>query len=131
MEDGPGKANLVPTKIGHRRALDCLVPGDSDHQTQGEGTVEDALPEFRLGAAILLIDVQQGRIVSHRREHHIVGQIGRASCRESVCPSVSISVVAVSLKKTNHHLNLTFSLVFYTHLLHHPLPSALQLLRHS
>src|SRR3546814_14531879 len=27
-------------------------------------------------------------------------QIGRASCRESVCPYVSISVVAVSLKKT-------------------------------
>src|SRR3546814_14078243 len=26
-------------------------------------------------------------------------QIGRASCRESVCQSVSISVVAVSLKK--------------------------------
>src|SRR3546814_6962072 len=81
MEDGPGKANLVPTKIGHRRALDCLVPGDSDHQTQGEGTVEDALPEFRLGAAILLIDVQQGRIVSHRREHHIVGLCDRAGDR--------------------------------------------------
>src|SRR3546814_15770471 len=27
------------------------------------------------------------------------GQIGRASCRESVCQYVSISVVAVSLKK--------------------------------
>src|SRR3546814_20598073 len=28
------------------------------------------------------------------------GEIGRASCRERVCPYVSISVVAVSLKKT-------------------------------
>src|SRR3546814_12180788 len=28
-------------------------------------------------------------------------QIGRASCRERVCPSVSLSVVAVSLKKKN------------------------------
>src|SRR3546814_20265623 len=28
-------------------------------------------------------------------------QIGRASCRERVCQYVSISVVAVSLKKTN------------------------------
>src|SRR3546814_841544 len=35
----------------------------------------------------------------HRRN-----EIGRASCRESVCPYVEISVVAVSLKKklTNH-----------------------------
>src|SRR3546814_17954516 len=31
------------------------------------------------------------------RDH--VGQIGRASCRERVCQYVSISVVAVSLKK--------------------------------
>src|SRR3546814_16825125 len=29
------------------------------------------------------------------------GQIGRASCRERVCPSVYISVVAVSLKTIN------------------------------
>src|SRR3546814_19631581 len=30
-------------------------------------------------------------------------QIGRASCRERVCPYVSISVVAVSLKKKKHY----------------------------
>src|SRR3546814_17040376 len=29
-------------------------------------------------------------------------EIGRASCRESVCQYVSISVAAVSLKKQNH-----------------------------
>src|SRR3546814_11246744 len=29
----------------------------------------------------------------------ILGQIGRASCRERVCPYVSISVVAVALQK--------------------------------
>src|SRR3546814_15213188 len=34
-------------------------------------------------------------------------EIGRASCRERVCPYVSISVVAVSLKKKqNHHSKL-------------------------
>src|SRR3546814_14779773 len=32
-------------------------------------------------------------------------QIGRASCRERVWQSVSITVVAVSLKKKNHLLN--------------------------
>src|SRR3546814_15925835 len=30
-----------------------------------------------------------------------IDQIGRASCRDRVCPYVSISVVAVSLKKKN------------------------------
>src|SRR3546814_19860637 len=39
---------------------------------------------------------QLARLGQQRRE---VGQIGRASCRESVCQYVSISVVAVSLKK--------------------------------
>src|SRR3546814_21044591 len=32
---------------------------------------------------------------------HELNQIGRASCRERVCQYVSISVVAVSLKKKN------------------------------
>src|SRR3546814_15542334 len=32
--------------------------------------------------------------------------IGRASCRDRVCQYVSISVVAVSLKKTQHQLTL-------------------------
>src|SRR3546814_14481627 len=30
-------------------------------------------------------------------------EIGRASCRERVCPYVELSVVAVSLKKTNNN----------------------------
>src|SRR3546814_18080181 len=36
----------------------------------------------------------------HARKY---GEIGRASCRERVCQSVSNSVVAVSLKKKNKH----------------------------
>src|SRR3546814_18052695 len=37
------------------------------------------------------------------------GEIGRASCRESVCQYVYISVVAVSLKKkTSKHKNDTY-----------------------
>src|SRR3546814_20729595 len=34
------------------------------------------------------------------------GEIGRASCRERVCQYVSISVVAVSLKKKKHIKNI-------------------------
>src|SRR3546814_20836816 len=41
-----------------------------------------------------------------------ITQIGRASCRERVCQYVSISVVAVSLKKKNHYLIFHISLSF-------------------
>src|SRR3546814_17287507 len=39
--------------------------------------------------------------VSFSRPDSVVDEIGRASCRERVCPYVSISVVAVSLKTIN------------------------------
>src|SRR3546814_18222979 len=42
---------------------------------------------------------QQGRLATLDR-----GQIGRASCRERVCPYVSISVVAGSLKTKKQHV---------------------------
>src|SRR3546814_18388329 len=41
-----------------------------------------------------------GRIAQHART--AAGQIGRATCRERVCQYVSISGVAVSLKKKKH-----------------------------
>src|SRR3546814_15420568 len=40
-------------------------------------------------------------------------QIGRASCRESVCQYVWISVVAVSLKKTNINQYITIIRIMY------------------
>src|SRR3546814_16589202 len=42
----------------------------------------------------------------------VQAQIGRASCRERVCPYVSISVVGVSLKKKNTTKYKTVSLVY-------------------
>src|SRR3546814_18476069 len=47
---------------------------------------------------------QAGGPLEEHRIHAVVGQIGRASCRERVCQYVYISVVAVSLKtnKTTH-----------------------------
>src|SRR3546814_20579561 len=39
----------------------------------------------------------------HRRRHIALGENGRASCRERVCTYVSVSVVAVSLKKKNEY----------------------------
>src|SRR3546814_16569775 len=37
--------------------------------------------------------------IDHRFAERRDGQIGRAACRERVCPYVSLSVVAVTLKK--------------------------------
>src|SRR3546814_20293574 len=49
-------------------------------------------------------------------------EIGRASCRERVCQYVSISVVAVSLKKKNIYIANTFTR-HNTHItIHTPLP---------
>src|SRR3546814_19948547 len=81
------------------------------HQ-QGRGLVLGAeqpgvLPRQRRGGALLLAVVQPQAVVP---ENHLVArvaapldrlpargqQLGRASCRESVCPAVSTSVVAVS-----------------------------------
>src|SRR3546814_16305990 len=45
-------------------------------------------------------------------------QIGRASCRESVCQYVSISVVAVSLTTTSPLHNLPTSKTLYNHVYH-------------
>src|SRR3546814_18077971 len=44
--------------------------------------------------------VERRRLVGKKRH-----KIGRASCRERVCQYVSISVVAVSLKKKNKYTN--------------------------
>src|SRR3546814_18319220 len=42
------------------------------------------------------------------RETHIAGvEIGRASCRDRVCQFVEISVVAVSLQKTNKGVSIS------------------------
>src|SRR3546814_12441350 len=40
-------------------------------------------------------------------------EIGRASCRASLCQSVYISVVAVSFKKTTSHVALCYYLQHY------------------
>src|SRR3546814_15096467 len=42
---------------------------------------------------------RQGPVLQAHDHAVVGGQIGRASCRERVCQYVSISVVAVSLKK--------------------------------
>src|SRR3546814_12079112 len=52
------------------------------------------------------VDGRLGQVLrAFRRE------IGRASCRERVCQYVKISVVAVSLKKKNKELSITYFLV--------------------
>src|SRR3546814_11422306 len=47
-------------------------------------------------------------------ENRFVGKIGRASCRERVCQYVSISVVAVSLKKKINNRSVTVTIILNT-----------------
>src|SRR3546814_12926928 len=82
------------------------------HPVAGGGRVEDR----KLDAAHRVPDVDEGTglaaravdgegIADRRLHQEAVEQIGRASCRESVCQYVSISVVAVSLKNKKNHNN--------------------------
>src|SRR3546814_21044319 len=73
------------------------------------GGIGDAAREERLAPAREILRFGQARQDRNRRTVEMglceidadIGdaEIGRASCRERVCPYVSISVVAVSLKK--------------------------------
>src|SRR3546814_17937859 len=72
-------------------------------------TARDQLNQFTRGIRVLdgqfsqQVFDPQGQL-SESSSGRIALEIGRASCRERVCQYVSISVVAVSLKKkdTNH-----------------------------
>src|SRR3546814_17772339 len=54
------------------------------------------------GQAELAAVVRQVRAAPGEQHGESAGQLGSASCRERVCPYVSIAVVAVSLKKKKH-----------------------------
>src|SRR3546814_4981966 len=51
------------------------------------------------GGAVEDLVAQPGSEADRRADHALLGEIGRATSRERVCQSVSISVVAVKLKK--------------------------------
>src|SRR3546814_17978397 len=67
----------------------------------------------RFGRAPARFDEAELALLNQKILHHtphaaVAGrQIGRASCRESVCQYVSISVVGVFLKQKQHTINAT------------------------
>ena len=73
VEQGLGETHDVPAKVGDRRAERRVADRDSDHETEREGAVDDALAELGLRPAVLLIEVQGGGIVREGREKNIVG----------------------------------------------------------
>src|SRR3546814_15029666 len=69
-----------------------LQSDDGDHEAEAR----DAERQVAFGVPVRR-DVRRDAVVDEGDD--APGEIGRASCRERVCPYVSISVVAVSLKK--------------------------------
>src|SRR3546814_14995163 len=63
------------------------------------------------GAVLLALDACARAADAARLAISEARQIGRASCRERVCQYVSISVVAVSLKKKETYVSQTQSIV--------------------
>src|SRR3546814_17143129 len=85
------KIATIADLIAHRRRTESVV----------QRAVETSL-DSRFGGGWRMI-VYTNRITY--AEHVVLvkgAKIGRASCRESVCQYVSISVVAVTLKKKNN-----------------------------
>ena len=70
-ENRLGHDELVVTQIGHQRTERGITHRQSDHQAEGEGAVDQYLPELA-SPRCLGIDVQRLRIVGHHREQQIV-----------------------------------------------------------
>src|SRR3546814_16079958 len=77
-------------------AVGCLVVTGSEKAFAAGADIKEM-------QAKSYMDVYKEDFITARWEHitRIRKQIGRASCRERVCQSGQISVVAVSLKKKN------------------------------
>src|SRR3546814_13957989 len=104
LAGGRDEANqLQPLGIGEALAL---VHGRADemllrrhHGTESEIAGRGAAVQFRARHVALLDAPGAERLEAIRNDAEGLAEIGRASCRESVCQYVLISVVAVSLKK--------------------------------
>src|SRR3546814_19449546 len=83
------------------------VPVEADHDAEVDG--DDAAVDRHPHVAGMLIAVEKAVEENQVDEH--LGQIARASWRERVGQSVSISVVAVSLKKTKIIAHMHYSIL--------------------
>src|SRR3546814_13957659 len=82
---------------------DLIAIGDADPRLVMRGVIEaDVVAD---GGVRPWIACGGLRLCRPRHQREDRAQIGRASCRERVCQYVSISVVAVSLKKKTKHKN--------------------------
>src|SRR3546814_19233766 len=95
--------------------LTIALPDDASHREAGHverpfrapGDARAVFPTIISGEAVEreqvgILQVDRARILVRDRQVAGAGrQMGRASCRGSVCRYVSISVVAVSFKKKN------------------------------
>src|SRR3546814_19250879 len=101
-----------------RGPLDRGVRDDHGGQPLVERDRDDVVDVggFKVGG-----DLQENRFrrPGGLRRRDAVEQIGRASCRERVCQYVSISVVAVSLKKKKQNKHSKLTITTHTQLVNH------------
>src|SRR3546814_11887317 len=91
------------------------APGLPRHVMRYEDMVADIERSMRGLLAFLRVPVKDGQMRRairaasfeslQKQEREKGFQIGRASCRKRVCQYVSVSVVAVALKKQNKQMN--------------------------
>src|SRR5262245_1731585 len=72
MENRFGEANFIPPEVRDGSPESRVTNRDTDHQSESEGTVDDALSELSVFLAVVLIEVQIGRIVCQRAEPYVV-----------------------------------------------------------
>src|SRR3546814_20360007 len=80
-----------PTFEGHKVSIFLEVEGLGDFLPKYAGNLDIMTAAAARTAEMFAQEILAGKIT-------LTPKIGRASCRESVCQYVSISVVAVSLK---------------------------------
>src|SRR3546814_17042607 len=99
---GDAAADQVDPQVVQRQQIAGEPHQAIDHD-RGEGADRDEAAEgFRRARLVDPLQRERGLqrlVVVIAERHEDGGQIGRASCRESVCLYVYISLVAVTLKK--------------------------------
>src|SRR3546814_15318410 len=66
-----------------------------------------------VGRPLAVLSAELDALLESDTREAVIQEIGRASCRERVCQYVSISVVAVPLKKKKNNIDIIYFLTIH------------------